>query len=225
VYIDGGVVAEAVRKIAQAYDIQSVMTFGGEPLLYADEVCKIHAAASDVGIEKRQIITNGFFSRDDAELERVASALVESGVNDVLLSVDAFHQETIPLKYVIKFAKSLISSGIASLRSHPAWLVSPDASNPYNDRTRELLREFADFGIEASDGNVVFPAGNALKYLSEYFDLSGNAKSPYEENPRDVHSICFAPDGDVLGGNVYKSDILEIIKDYAPEAEQLTVDS
>jgi uncharacterized membrane protein YbaN (DUF454 family) len=195
-HIDGGAAAEAIRKIAGEHNITSVMTFGGEPLLYADAVCEIHAAARDAGIGARQIITNGFFTRDDAEIERVAKALVESGVNDVLLSVDAFHQETIPLEYVMKFAKSLISSGIPKLRTHPAWLVSADADNPYNNRTRELLREFESIGIAASDGNVIFPAGNALKYLGEYLDLSANSKNPYKEDPRDVRSISFNPAGE-----------------------------
>ncbi len=30
-------------------------------------------------------------------------------------------------------------------------------------------------------GNVIFPSGNALKYLSEYFDDNTETLSPYEE--------------------------------------------
>ncbi len=34
-------------------------------MLYADTVYKVHAAARDCGIPRRQIITNGFFSKDE----------------------------------------------------------------------------------------------------------------------------------------------------------------
>jgi len=216
-HIDGNIAADMVRKVASSYAINSLMTFGGEPLLYPDEVCKIHAVARDAGIAERQLITNGFFSRDEAKINHVAKSLAESGVNDIMLSVDAFHQETIPLKPVLAFAKAVHTLGIPKFRVHPAWLVSEDADNPYNNRTREILAEFNAIGIPTSNGNVIFPGGNALKYLSEYFDLSVPHISPYTENPQDVKAICVVPNGDVLGGNLYKTDILEIMENYAPE--------
>jgi len=216
-HIDGGIAADMVRKVASNYTINSLMTFGGEPLLHPDEVCKIHAAAHDVGIAERQLITNGFFSRDEAKIDRVANSLAESGVNDIMLSVDAFHQEIIPLEPVLAFAKAVYTLGIPKFRVHPAWLVSADADNPYNNRTREILAEFSTIGIPSSNGNVIFPGGNALKYLSEYFDLSVPHISPYTENPQDVKAICVVPNGDVLGGNIYKTDILDILSVYNPE--------
>lgn len=77
--------------------IASVMTFGGEPLLYPETVFAIHEAARAAGVPKPQIITNGFFCAKQAQREETARRLAQCGVNDVLLSVDAFHQETIPL--------------------------------------------------------------------------------------------------------------------------------
>lgn len=47
VHIDGKLGAQAVRELCGAYQIQSLMTFGGEPLLYPEEVCKIHEAARE----------------------------------------------------------------------------------------------------------------------------------------------------------------------------------
>ena len=38
-----------VSELSKKYDIESVMTFGGEPLLYADTVCAIHKVASEKG--------------------------------------------------------------------------------------------------------------------------------------------------------------------------------
>lgn len=218
-YIDSDVAAETIKKLARVYNLKSLMTFGGEPLLYPDVVCKIHAAARDEGIPERQIITNGFFSRDEAKIQSVAKDLAECGVNNLLLSVDAFHQESIPLEPVITFAKAVQVLGIPKFRVHPAWLVSEDANNSYNNKTREILEIFNKIGIPTSSGNVIFPSGNALKYLSEYFDNNVNYTNQYVENDRDIKAICVSPNGEVLGGNIYKTDILNILENYIPETE------
>ena len=60
--IDKVLAANAVRKIAEEYNIKSVMTFGGEPLLCPETVCEIHKAAREINIPKRQLITYGYFS-------------------------------------------------------------------------------------------------------------------------------------------------------------------
>ena len=96
-YIDGDIAVQVVYKLCNEYSIQSLMTFGGEPLLHPDEVCRIHAAAQEMNIPKRSLITNGFFSKDEKRIKSVAMELGQSGVNGILLSVDAFHQEAIPL--------------------------------------------------------------------------------------------------------------------------------
>ena len=62
--IDPVIAADAVRRIATEYDIRTVMTFGGEPLLYPDAVYAFMTAAKELNIPKRQVITNGYFSKD-----------------------------------------------------------------------------------------------------------------------------------------------------------------
>ena len=130
------------------------------------------------------------------------------------MSVDAFHQETIPLHVVKIFAAEAKKCGIP-IRLSPAWLVSTADKNPYNVKTREILGSFADLKIPVGEGNVIFPEGNALKYLTEYF-TEELPENPYVEDPRDVRCVSFSPNGDVLGSNVYKHDIMEIIRDYEP---------
>lgn len=213
--LDKDLSADAVRKIASEYDIKSVMTFGGEPLLCPETVCEIHRAAREMNIPKRQLITNGFFSRDSDRIKRAAEEIIGSGVNEILLSVDAFHQETIPLEYVIEFAEAVRTADIC-FKVQPAWLVSPEADNVYNRKTREILAVFNRMGIETNEGNVIFPSGNALKYLSEYFDSSKETKNPYDEDPTDIRAICFSANGDILGGNIYEKDISAILSEYTP---------
>lgn len=145
--------------------------------------------------------------------KEVAHMLAQSGVNGICLSIDAFHQETIPLEYVKEFAMAVLDENIP-IHTHPAWLVSVDDDNPYNLKTRELLNEFNAIGIDQSSGNEIFPRGNALKYLGEYFDQDVEYDYPYRENPKDVKTISFSANGDVLGGNIYDNSILDIINSY-----------
>ena len=213
-HIDPQVAADAVKKITSAYGIKTVMTFGGEPLLYPEAVYAVMRAAKESGVVHRQIITNGYFSKNAEQIREVVRRLSEAGVNDLRLSADAFHQEYIPLEPVKLFAAEAKNAGIP-IRIQPAWLVSREDGNEYNLKTKEIIAEFTPLGIEEADGNVIFPEGSALKYFAEYF-TDAAPENPYVEDPEDVRCISFDPDGEVLGSNVYKADIMEILKKYTP---------
>ena len=182
--------------------------------MHTDAVYAIMTTAKELNIPKRQVITNGYFSKNADRIREVAEGLAACGVNDLLLSVDAFHQEMIPLDVVKQFATEAKKCGIP-IRFQPAWLVSATNDNLYNRKTREILDSFADMDITANEGNIIFPEGNALKYLAEYF-TDKLPENPYVEDPRDVRCVSFEPNGDVLGGNAYERDIMEIIKNYTP---------
>jgi hypothetical protein len=110
---------------------------------------------------------------------------------------------------------------------HPAWLACEKNDNGYNAETRRLLKIFTDMGIGVNKGNDIFAAGNALKYLSEYFpppdkvDLTipcGTAS--YTSRLDEVESVSINPNGDVIVcspiGNIYRNDIIEIVENYDP---------
>lgn len=219
--------AEAIRQLSQLYDITSVMTFGGEPLLYPEVTANIHRTAAECGIHARQLITNGFFSKKEARIDEVAQLLKDSGVNNLLLSVDAFHQETIPLEPVLRFAEYLQRVSLPGVQLSPAWLVNSAHENPYNTRTRELLSAFSDLNLPIGQGNDIFLAGNATKYLSEYYpaaqlDLAQTCGSmPYTDPLTDITSLSIVPNGDVMIcsfpiGNIYQESIEEIVCHYDP---------
>ena len=212
--IDVAVCVDAVKKISKEYSIRTVMAFGGEGLLYPSVVCEIMKCAKEEGIPHRQLITNGYFSRDVEVIKDVARCVAECGVNDLLLSVDACHQESIPLDVVRCFAAELKKHGVP-VRLSPAYLVSRTHENPYNKKTHEILESFSDLDIPVGDGNIVFCEGNAKKYLTEYF-ADTTPKNPYVEDRYDVKCISFSQNGDVLDANVYEKDIMDIIRDYKP---------
>lgn len=214
-HIDTEIAVKSIHEICGKYKIESLMTFGGEPLIYPEAVCAIHKTAREMGIEERQLITNGFFSNKKEYIEEVVQKLEASGVDRLLLSVDAFHQETIPLEPVKYFAECAAKTQI-NIKLSPAWLVSEEDDNPYNLKTRDILGEFEYLNIPVGSGNVIFPSGNALKYLGEYFDEETEYSSPYDEDPRDIKAICFSANGDVLNGNVHEKGILDILEAYQP---------
>ena len=160
---------EVLEVLSQRFDLKSVLVFGGEPLLYPETTAAIIKAAADFGVEKRQLITNGYFSKNLAKINDVANKIVDAGVTEILLSVDAFHEETIPSDTVANFADAVLDTGFQEIYLHPCWLESKDARNDYNFETTQILARFDDLGLEITEGNVVAPEGNAKVNLSEYF--------------------------------------------------------
>jgi MoaA/NifB/PqqE/SkfB family radical SAM enzyme len=218
----------AIRRISERYAPGSVMTFGGESLLYPDTVCMIHRTARERGIPDRQIITNGYFSNDEHQIEKTAAALCEAGVNDILISIDAFHQEFIPVDKVLFFAKELLDNDAPEVRAHPAWIINKDHDNPYNEETRRILKLFADIGIDAPTGNNVFPSGKAEKNFKEYYPLPDHidltmpcGTAPYTGRLDEITCVAINPNGDIYEcsffmGNINKNDILDILDGYDP---------
>ncbi|MCL1823854.1 MAG: radical SAM protein [Oscillospiraceae bacterium] len=226
--INAEAAVNVIKKLEGKFALESVMTFGGEPLLFADTVCAVHTAANDSLIPERQLITNGFFSENEQKIDEVAEKLCCSGVNSILISVDVFHQEFIPLETVMKFAEAVTKYGIPSILAHPSWVVSEIHENPYNTETKELLKTFTDKGFGTSKGNHVFPFGAALNHLNEYFpppeeiDLSVPCGSaPYTTRLDNIDCFGINPNGDVrlcalTIGNIYEDDILNIVENYDP---------
>ncbi len=218
---------ETIQWLAKHYEVSSVMTFGGEPLLYPEVTCAIHSTARDCGIEARQIITNGYFSKDISRIQEVANLISHSGVNNLILSVDAFHQETIPAEYVYAFAKALKQTQLTNFRLQPAWVVCKDHENTYNTQTQHILSSFADLDISISKGNNITLSGNAAKYLTEYYespklDLSkACGTAPYTQPLTDITCLSIVPNGDVMVcsfviGNIYEESIETIVSRYNP---------
>jgi hypothetical protein len=226
--IDGALAAHIVHRVASVYPLRSLMTFGGEPLLYPDAVCAIHTAAAQEGIPGRSIITNAGVPRSEVAFRALAHRLAESGVNGAWISVDAFHQEHIPLEVVERNVRALSEAGIDELVWNPCWVIAKGHDNPWNRRTRDILAALAHLPAREDQGNVVQPKGHALHWLSDYLPPKVSMPAgtcgdmPYTGPLDDIGSISFEPDGgvavceDLIIGNAAQQDILEILSGYDP---------
>jgi len=228
-HINEDLAVKIVRKLGNEYKPESVMTFGGEPLLYPEIVYAIHKEATKAGIPVRDVITNGFWSRREGEILAIANNLAKSGVNEVSISVDAFHQEFIPPMIVKKAAESLLKAGIRRISWNPCWVISRNHDNPYNRKTSAILEELEkDLQIEESTGNIAQPAGRALSWLIDFLPqktrtpLEKCGDMPYTEKLDSIKTIYVEPDGRVAVckefyiGNVHEKDIIDIIAEYDP---------
>ena len=226
--IDGELAAQIVHRVASVYPLRSLMTFGGEPLLFPDVVCAIHAAAAQEGIPHRSIITNAGAPRSRAAFQEVACRLAKSGVNAAWISVDAFHQEHIRLEVVERNVRALAAAGIDELVWNPCWVVSQQHDNPWNRRTRDILAALAHLPAKEDAGNVVQPQGYAQSWLADYLPAKVSMPAgtcgdmPYTGLLDDVGSISVEPDGgisvcsDLIIGNAARQDVVEILTSYDP---------
>jgi len=221
---------DAVKKLASVFDIESVMTFGGEPLYYPEVTAAIHKAATECGIETREVITNGHFT-DSAEKSRAAAQmLADAGVNHLPISVDAFHQENIPVEPVYQFVRDVIDAKIPDAFLHPAWLINKEHDNIYNAKTKEILKKFADLPIRVGENGGVGLAGHAAKYLRDYFPEAESIDDQIRASvpcsgPLEITGIGIEPNGNavVCGGvigNIYEEDIIDIITRYNPHENE-----
>ena len=233
-HIGADLAVHILREAARKYTLDSVMTFGGEPLLYPEVVCAIHEEARTLGVPHRQVITNGYWTRDEGKTREIAQSLACAGVTGVHISVDAFHQEYVSLEWVKHSAVALWDAGLQDLEWNPCWLVSEDATNEYNLHTRAILDELQRcLPIKVGQGNVMEPVGRALDNFGTYFHPTYDwprvscEEIPYMDRPDDIRSLCVEPNGDIpicgsLLGNALHDDFSEILEDYDPYRDPST---
>jgi MoaA/NifB/PqqE/SkfB family radical SAM enzyme len=239
-HIDKDLAVEIMRKVSKRYRLKSVMTFGGEPLLYPNIVYAVHREAAKAGIPVRDIITNGFWSTKIDETMTIAKRLVKSGVNEVSISVDCFHQEFIPLEVVKKAAESLLKAKMKRISWNPCWVISREHDNPYNRKTKAILKKLKSLPIRCSEGNVAQPEGRATIWLKDFLPKrtampKGKCGDiPYTEKLDSVKAISVEPDGRIAvcthfyAGNANERDIIDIWENYdpfrIPEAKAIIAD-
>jgi hypothetical protein len=228
--ISSKLAARIVKEVTRDYSPASIMTFGGEPLLFPEVVCAIHQAAKEEGISTREIITNAGYPHSETEFKKVAKRLAESGVTHATVSVDSYHQEYIPVSIVEHNVQSLVDAGI-SVFWNPSWVGSMADKNPWNGRTWAILDQLSYLPVppvNESNGNTIEPKGNALNYLSEYLppripNPEGHCEEvPYSSRLDQITSISVEPNGDIsvcleiFIGNANQNKVTYILQGYDP---------
>lgn len=218
-------------RVTTEYTLDSVMIFGGEPLIYPEETTDILKYARDIGIPTRQLITNGYWSSNRERIDEILEMLKDAEVNDILISVDHFHQEFLNFSIIEYVISSISEMGFPKVELHPCWYQSADANNLYDNSTRAYLHKLEKYNIPVSSGNKLFPAGRAIESFPDLFIPLTSIKEidcgllPYTERPDKIESIGISPEGLVsslcFGEDRYLDDFLQNYDPYSDEVMKL----
>lgn len=193
---------DVIKQMVELSDIESVLLFGGEPLLNNIAVSDVLMTVRDLGIPKRQIMTNAYFCRDLNKMERIVSRVIKAGANSFVLSVDAFHQETIDFKYVVKLLDLLEKYECDEIIIQPCWINNEDFVCFENKKTAQMMSYISEnYRAVISPGNRVALEGRAMDHYKHYYDHLDQWESceniPFMNDLRDVKRLRFMVNGDV----------------------------
>jgi hypothetical protein len=220
-------VADAHSYLMEATKVsklESFMVFGGEPMLYPERAIDIFSKAQELKIPKIDMLTNGTWGKSKKTSDTLAKKLKTAGLNILGVSVDAFHQQYIPLEYPRNTAQSAMKAGIEQITWNVAVIESIDATNRYDRKTKNILKSLEHTGIEAHIHKVA-PVGRAAKTLPRHFQASSfdaacEGEEPIGNTLTDPESICIEPSGlvDICWrlpiGNAKTSPLSQLLNDY-----------
>ena len=228
-------VKDAYNYLAEATavsDLESFMIFGGEPMLYPKRTIAIFNKASQFRIPKIEMITNGVWGKNKPTAEKIARKLKAAGVNDLNISVDAFHLQFIPLEYPRNAALASLKADIENITWNVAVIDSINATNEYDKKTAQILKTLQPIGLEACTVKIV-PAGRAIQNLRQYFQHT-SVYGPCEGKPltdntlTNPESICIEPSGsanicwNLPIGNTKNVPLRQLITEYDWRRDPIT---
>jgi len=212
--------------------LESFMVFGGEPILFPSRTLSIIDRARELSIPKIEMLTNGIWGKSRRRAQELALGLKRSGLNDLGISVDAFHLQFIPLEYPRNAALASVQAGIENITWNVAVVESLNSKNKYDRKTATILKSLKPVGIEAHVHKVL-PVGRAIINLKQYIkkeSLQGPCTAdPILENTlTSPECITIEPSGGVnicwnlTIGNAKKKQLSQIIQKYSWQENPIT---
>jgi MoaA/NifB/PqqE/SkfB family radical SAM enzyme len=205
-------------------NLDSFMVFGGEPMLYPNRAIAIFKKANEFRIPKIEMLTNGVWGKNKENAEKQAIKLKEAGLNDVGISVDAFHLQYVPLEYPRNAALALLKAGVENVTWNVTVVESIDAANEYDKKTSQILKTLESVGIDAHIHKII-SVGRAAQNLRRYFQPT-SLEGPCQGDPildnvlTNPESVCIEPSGEVDVcwhlpiGNAKEKPLSRIISEY-----------
>ncbi|MGN1410521.1 MAG: radical SAM protein [Eubacteriales bacterium] len=181
--------SERTARILSKANTSSVHIGGGEPFINFRALCSLIESLNRYGVGVDYIETNAFWCSDDEFTKKRLNRLKELGVNTVMVSVDPFHIEFVPLERPIRLCRLLREMGFDYFVWKERYLRrfrSFDYTKTYSEKElSELLGR--DYITETAAEYGVGMNGRAL----------GIAKKAYDERPAEEW-LTSAPCTDLL---------------------------
>ncbi len=216
--------------------LEWILLFGGEPFTCYDLLRECVALAAPLA--PVLVFTNGYWATDPDTARHRLAGLQAAGLDYILFSVDAFHQAHVPLERIAVGIEAARQLGYRTIAVDNRCLSTPEADNPFNRRTRELMARLAEL-CDLSDVDVgrgpARPVGRAadeLPFRDFYASasprstecplpdyLGGDLRAPtgVEIHPGGWVNLCAG----LALGNARQRPLSEILAEYDPDAHPI----
>jgi hypothetical protein len=215
----------------EGHRVKYILLFGGEPFLCYNLLRdSVKAAAS---LAKVLVFTNGFWAEDLGSAKLRLSGLQEAGLDQILFSVDSFHQRYVPLERIAVGITAAQELGYGTIEIDNRFLVGSEADNPHDRKTGELMARLTELcelrGVHLHRGpsRVIGRASDELSRelpnrsafpascpLPDYLGADLRAPTGVEIHPGGWVNLC---EGLALG-NAQQTGLGEILEGYSVEA-------
>ena len=165
-----------LMELVDTQQLQSVTIHGGEPFLYFDILRNIIEKAKNLAIPRRGIITNSYWAKTKDIANKKLLKLKQAGLNQITFSVDAFHQEFIPLENVKNAIISATSIGFDNIWVDSYFVGDLNADNLYNNKNYQILKDLKEIDTVIINKYVAGFEGRGAD-LAEDFEIKNEIPS------------------------------------------------
>lgn len=176
--------AEVIRETHSWGNLCLVVFTGGEPLLLGDELFRAIRYASGLGVATR-IVSNGYWAASQAAALDVVQDLIDSGLSEINISCDDYHQEFVPIDR-IRFANDA-----ANELGLPNLLVHRDKEG--GTITHEYLQEFLGVELSVFEQGKQNPKNNVISLGPNVPIKSREEDTCSESMPKELAGPCVGP--------------------------------
>lgn len=216
---------DAKSYVEQTKDhIEVVCISGGEPFLYYDFLIKLVQSVRRISASSVWVFTNGFWALSDKITRERLAPLRELGVEKIMFSADAYHQEFIPVDCVRRGVESTVEMGMEA-EVDARFLGSPITETPHNSATRKIVERLSDLGAKVAESEPWY-VGRAAELLSQHVDQKiglpggkcdriwsvGNLLNPEGVDIDQYGNVMTCPGISI--GNARESPFSEVIRSY-----------
>ena len=221
--------ADAERYLKELTDTQplkSIAVHGGEPFLYFKLLKHVMKTAKELKLSQTWVITNGYWAKTKTKAEKKLTELKNAGLTCITFSVDAFHQEYIPLETVKNGIEAAATVGFERVCVDSYFLASPNSDNPYDILTRKTLEKLGKIDnveINKWQARIGGRAAELAKHLPPKpetptgrcqlpFWIGGNLKNPEAIEIDCEGNVTLCPGISI--GNAKHQSLAQILQNY-----------
>jgi hypothetical protein len=215
--------------------LEGILLFGGEPFLCYDLLRESVPLAASLA-QQLYVFTNGYWATDEDIARRRLAGLQAAGLDYILFSVDAFHQDRIPLERIAIGIDAAQELGYSTVEIDNRYLGAPELDNAFNRRTRANMTRLAELcnlsevTVHQGPARMVGRAVDELSHLAAsqspaldacplpgYLGGDLRAVTGVEIHPGGWVNLCAG----LALGNTHERPLDRILADYDPDAHPI----